>query len=557
SQTMENKTIIISNSVKVDDSQKATPVGIPTTINMEEITLIWFDEDIRLREDIKETTKVLRQINDCIIFHDDKDKCIKHIKSIQHEKILFISTCESALDILNIVHHLSQIHLVFLLSTTPKQYEHLLHEYSKIVRIFEEQHELINSIKQNIDLAEKQMQTFSFYDQNQNLAQKYEELKTQQTSSTVKTLYRGLKLSDNDFHKLKQYEGKLISANGFFSTSGSKQVALMFASESATEPPQQSVLFEIQCGIPANMATLADISEISNFHSEEEVLFDLGAIFLIQTIEPSPKSNVWVIKMKETAQGASVVRDYKELNKKAMQKHSAVIIFGDLLTNMGQYAKAQTYFESLLASPNREDISWIYHKIATAHYRKGEYEQSLQYSLRAQETNMNDDPTASQTPAHIITDIASVYFSKADYDQTSDSHPKALRLAEIRLPPNHDSTAASLMTIGNIYYSKGDSDQALQYSLKSLRMHEIYLPPNHDSTAASLINIGNIYYSKGDSDQALQYSLKSLRMHEICLPPNHDSTAASLRNIANNYRAKADYDQALEYSLKSLRMQEI
>ncbi|CAF1504071.1 unnamed protein product, partial [Didymodactylos carnosus] len=116
------------------------------------------------------------------------------------------------------------------------------------------------------------------------LAEKYEELKGRQPFTMMK-LYRGVALPNHEFENVKQSENKLISANGFFSTSQSREVALYFAGEPTTNSTPQSVLFEIECDIPTKMAILGDIAEISNFTSEKEILFDLGAAFEIQTIE--------------------------------------------------------------------------------------------------------------------------------------------------------------------------------------------------------------------------------------------------------------------------------
>ena len=94
------------------------------------------------------------------------------------------------------------------------------------------------------------------------------------TSSTI-YLYRGLKLSKDELRKLEESIGNLISTNGFLSTSRNRQVALTFATNS---------LFEIETDMNQEGKLWYDIADYSMIPDEGEVLFDIGAIFQIESI---------------------------------------------------------------------------------------------------------------------------------------------------------------------------------------------------------------------------------------------------------------------------------
>ncbi|CAF1108794.1 unnamed protein product, partial [Didymodactylos carnosus] len=79
-----------------------------------------------------------------------------------------------------------------------------------------------------------------------NLAE-YQEIKEYETALT---LCRGVRMSTEEVKKLKENIDNLISANGFLSTSLSKDVALRFAG--AESDKEQSVLFEIGCNLATN-----------------------------------------------------------------------------------------------------------------------------------------------------------------------------------------------------------------------------------------------------------------------------------------------------------------
>ena len=74
-------------------------------INMEGITLIWYDTNICLDtdnndEDMHHTMELLKESNDFILFFSNENKCIDYIKSIENEKIFLITSGECAIHLL-------------------------------------------------------------------------------------------------------------------------------------------------------------------------------------------------------------------------------------------------------------------------------------------------------------------------------------------------------------------------------------------------------------------------------------------------------------------------
>ncbi|CAF4511428.1 unnamed protein product, partial [Rotaria magnacalcarata] len=59
--------------------------------------------------------------------------------------------------------------------------------------------------------------------------------------------------------------------------------------------------------------------------------------------------------MKLTNEARSIVKTYLEANRRVMEKGNILLVFGLLLTEMGQYHQAQVYFENLLSSNMIDD----------------------------------------------------------------------------------------------------------------------------------------------------------------------------------------------------------
>ncbi|CAF1536074.1 unnamed protein product [Didymodactylos carnosus] len=159
-----------------------------------------------------------------------------------------------------------------------------------------------------------------------------------QREANVLRAYRGVNLSDEEFEKLKENEGNLISTNDFLSTSRCHEVALHFAGESAKHRHEVGVLFEIECDLSELNDTIvvADIAHFSSFADEEEVLFDLGATFEIRVVHQT-ELNVCVVEMRPTGKGREIAQGYIGLNRKEMEEKSVVVMFGILLCDMGQH----------------------------------------------------------------------------------------------------------------------------------------------------------------------------------------------------------------------------
>jgi hypothetical protein len=107
-------------------------------------------------------------------------------------------------------------------------------------------------------------------------------------------VYRGQLMVQEELDILKNSIGKYISINSFFSTSFNRDLALVF---SRNTDHYERVLFDIQANPElANEKPFADISTQSYFPDELEVVFMLGSIFQLVSIEYDT-DGIWIIHM--------------------------------------------------------------------------------------------------------------------------------------------------------------------------------------------------------------------------------------------------------------------
>ncbi|CAF1040936.1 unnamed protein product, partial [Didymodactylos carnosus] len=445
-----------------NDDQEQLP------INMKGITLIWYDTNIHLdtdddndNEDIHHTMELLKE---------------NYIKSIENEKLFLITYDKCAIHLLPLIHQQKQIDSIYLFCLKQKPYEYLIKDYSKIISVYIQQQELIDSIRKNVYLVEKHMATFTFYDKTkqnsirdlfnepasflwlllfkdvitripvdnqakqelvekcleyyhdlcENLKKEYQIIKE---NFDILTVYHGGRLRDDELEKRKNHKNQLISTDGFFSTSLSKETAFLLPGRS-TDTKKQAVIYEIECNlIELNDAVIfAHIARFSDIPDEDEVLFEIGATFEVVSIKHDETLNMWIVKLKTTDKNSKIANDHIETNRKEMNESSSKIMFDKLLSEIRKYDKSQEYFENLLANPKDGDIAEIY---------SCQYERALEYQL------------------------------------------KSLNITEKLFPLGHPSLAFSLNNTADVYEKMNNLNIALEYYERALIMYKQFLPKEH------------------------------------------------------------------------------
>ncbi|CAF3844036.1 unnamed protein product [Rotaria sordida] len=360
-------------------------------------------------------------------------------------------------------------------------------------------------------------------------------------------------MSNEEIHKLKQNVGKLISTNGFLSTSQSKDVALKYTDQSTTQ--QQNVLFEIEYDFQKiDSIIAASIAHFSQHPNEDEVLFDLDAAFKLSCVTRDDLLNVTRVVMEVTDEGSAIAQEHTNEIRKDMNSSSPVLVFGRLLTIIGEHDKAQRYFDRLLENPNGPNEEFIYYYMGLVQYHKGNYEQALQHYEHSYKIMSNDINSREFALSYVLNDIGAVFKIQGKYDKALDYFMRALEIRKNY--PNYTAIATSLVNIAVIHRLKGEYDRALECSMESLRIREAYLPSEHTETAKTLNNIAEIFTDKDELKTALEYHQKSLKMMEKCLPAEHDDIASCLNRIGLVLTHQGKYNEALDYYMRALSIRE-
>ena len=180
-----------------------------------------------------------------------------------------------------------------------------------------------------------------------------QQLKLNQIEEIVK-VYRGQKMSKRELNSLQKSVNQFISINSFFSTSSNRSQAIQFLNP---EENFEIVLFEIEANPNVGkMKPFADISKLSYFTHEEEILFSIGSIFHLKRISYDDTKQFWTIEMNLASNDDNDLKDVLDyMKKKIGHKQIDLRTFANILSDMKKFDLAEQYLERMLKQLEPDD----------------------------------------------------------------------------------------------------------------------------------------------------------------------------------------------------------
>ena len=382
----------------------------------------------------------------------------------------------------------------------------------------------------------------------------------------ITKVYRGGLMSKDEIENYNV--GNLVAANGYLSTSRDRSVAERFIGLDLTtgKSPsrnrndlEQYVLFIINIDRDRSPDTiLADISDQSYFPSEDEILFDIGTTFEITVIKYDWECYLWHIEMQPSMEVAHYNQEYEHYIRQRMTETNPNLLFGILLTDMGEYGLSANYFQRLLTtmSDNHEDRANAYYGLARIYRSTNRHDEALELLRHAEDLQRGKMPESSFDLARTLAGIGSVCYELQNYQQELFYYQQSMDIYRKILPENHIEIARTLNRLGFAYANQQQYTLALDYLSKSLIVYNHTVPDVHPDTALVLHNMGLVHHILRHIDQSFDCYRKALKMRETALPPYHPFIAQSCYQLSVLHEEQRQYDLALNYAHRALAIYE-
>ena len=387
----------------------------------------------------------------------------------------------------------------------------------------------------------------------------HQRLKALQGASPV-CVYRGQLISTVELEILRQSIGEYISMNSFLSTTQDRHLAVHFLGDSAMETNdiEQRVLFEIEADPQLNGAkSFADIREFSCFPEEEETLFMLGAVFRLIDVFHHVGDRLWIIRMTLCSDHDHNLKSVYDYRREEFGQAS-ILSFGLVLTDMGKFDMATSYFRRLLIDlpANHPNIAASYHALGTVAKIKGDYDASLDWYQKALALDMSSLQTAPDHPDIALThnSLGVIYEIKGDFHRAHDSYNQALTIYKQLHGinnENHSDLVVCYSNLGGVHQQQNNYTAALECHTKALTIGQQHLPADHPHLAALHNNIGIAHWSVKHRDLAFEHFTCAISILEKTLPSQHPDIALTIENLAEMYEDSGEFEQALIYYEKA------
>jgi len=389
----------------------------------------------------------------------------------------------------------------------------------------------------------------------------YQQLKQYQHQSPI-CVFRGQVMSIDELNTLRHSIDNLISINSFFSTSTNPDKALGFLNRSKITSNSCRVLFIIDADPQVvKSKPFADISSLSYFSKECEVLFMIGSIFRLIKIEEMKNEEIVMIHMELCGDNEHDLKELFDHMKKELGGGNEEVnlrSFGQVLRDMGKYDLAEKIYHRLLAElpPNDPSLGDLYWNLGRVTLDKAAYDSSLGWYQKSLAIHEKKGSSNYVNIGNLYNCIGNVYGVKRELERALENYNKAIELFRNANDEDHPDMAVFYNNIANVYDEQKKYTEALDFYKKSLSIYKQHLPPNHPDIAASHNNIGSVYSNLNKYDRAMEHYQQSLEMNLKSLPGDHPNIATSYECIALIHEGKREWKEALELFEKALSIRQ-
>ncbi|CAF2917742.1 unnamed protein product [Rotaria sp. Silwood2] len=370
-------------------------------------------------------------------------------------------------------------------------------------------------------------------------------------------VYRGQGMLTNEFEKMKNRKGGLLSFNNFLSTSVEKAVASSLAESNSMATNKIGILFEIEIDTSMSYAPFASVKGLSHFSAEQEILFSMHAVFRIGEMEETG-NNLWKVKLKLTSDIDEELKRVTDSLRGQLGRGNGWYQLGYLMFLMDEVGKAKEIYSKLLeltSTDEWKELATIYNQLGMISHREGDYKKALQHFQKTAE--IEEKYLSLEHPSLTVTysNIAEIYHSMGKHLDALSLHQKVLQSREKSLPPNDPLLAVTHSNIAAVYQSMGDYQRAQVIFYKARKIGEIGFVPNDPKLATIYDNLATVHLLMGEHETALYFYKKVHEINRKTLPSNHSSLLMTCSNIALMYNSM-DYQTALIYLHKTRELDE-
>ena len=235
---------------------------------------------------------------------------------------------------------------------------------------------------------------------------------------------------------------------------------------------EQSILFQIQ--ISHSYHEYANIFEHSAFAgNEEEILFTMGAVFRIVSIDLN-HGGFWEVKIRLNAEEDFELTNIAASLRREIASSCPFLSLGKLMFATANYDQAERFhllaLQELKISKEYDMIPAVYNGLGVIHHKIGKLNKAIGHYQNSLLTCALYLSPKDPEFAHVRNNLGMIYRQRDEYDKALLNYNKAMEIELNSLIPNTSETTIYHNNIGGVYFVQKRYSEALKEFKKCLQL---------------------------------------------------------------------------------------
>lgn len=275
-----------------------------------------------------------------------------------------------------------------------------------------------------------------------DIHQQIEEIHSISSEKKSFIVYRGQRMSRNDFEKVRNNKNGLLSFNNFLSTTLKREISLRFTRDAQDKLDTIGVIFQMKIDPAITTTPFASIDEVSYYRNDEqEILFSMHTVFRIYSIEKIDQQ-LWQVELEITADNDQQLQTLITCIQYEIQGSTEAHRLGNLMIHLKQLDNAEKFYRTLLASTSRYDQMELAHlnsQIACVTEQKGDYTTACRFYQVTLDIEEKMYPATHRHLAGIYHNLGVINKKIKEYGAALHFFQRAIEIAEYNHFPENDS----------------------------------------------------------------------------------------------------------------------
>jgi tetratricopeptide (TPR) repeat protein len=339
------------------------------------------------------------------------------------------------------------------------------------------------------------------------------------------TCYRGQYILREELEKLEFSTGHLVAVNSFFSASKSSETATFFSGNGEQHKHGlESVIFKIEINPSVCRKPFGEVTHGSIMLGEREVLFSIGSLFRVKSVELNIGSISHII-LELTDEVSNELTNLRQFyQNEHIGENPSIVLFGLFLSKRGTLDQAENFYHRILEElpKDHQDVGVIYINLGEVLRHQGYLQLAQLYFTYPLDIFAKTVTESHPYYAIAYSNLGSVYSSCGQDRIALQYYKEALRVLET------DKIYTSYRLISTVYHGMAvayqhleDTDSAFISYKKVLDLEQEILPMDHPSLSLTYGNLAELNGQMGEQILAREQFEKALSIMENSLPRNH------------------------------------